>query len=235
MSSPVVRLLSLIATRIKGRPFDIDDRVGIGYLIGIGRTRVLMKVRGSLRFPLRADKPFVGRNVRIKRRGSLTMGAGVSLGDGVVIDALSQRGVVIGERTSLARGCRIECTGTVRTLGVGLRIGSHGALGPETFFGCAGGIEIGDHTVISQNSSFHSENHVIDRLDIPILDQGVTHQGIVVGRDCWIGSKVIVLDGVRLGDGCVVAAGAVLTAGVYDSYGIYGGVPAKLIGKRTEE
>ncbi|WP_396266548.1 acyltransferase [Gordonia sp. p3-SID1431] len=53
-----------------------------------------------------------------------------------------------------------------------------------------------------------------------------------MGRDCWIGAKATILDGVDMEDGCVVAAGAVLTRGRYEAYGIYGGIPARRIGTR---
>lgn len=51
---------------------------------------------------------------------------------------------------------------------------------------------------------------------------------IVIGNDVWIGANVVVLPGVKIGDGAVVAAGAVVTHDI-ESYAIVGGVPAKLI------
>ena len=51
---------------------------------------------------------------------------------------------------------------------------------------------------------------------------------IVIGNDVWIGANVIILPGVHVGDGAVLAAGAVVTKDV-DDYAIVGGVPAKII------
>lgn len=51
---------------------------------------------------------------------------------------------------------------------------------------------------------------------------------VIVGNDVWIGTKVLVLGGVRIGDGAVIAAGAVVTKDV-PPYAIVGGVPAKVI------
>lgn len=51
---------------------------------------------------------------------------------------------------------------------------------------------------------------------------------VTIKNDCWIGSNVLIMAGVTIGDGVVVAAGSVVTKDL-DDYGIYAGVPAKLI------
>jgi len=55
-----------------------------------------------------------------------------------------------------------------------------------------------------------------------------------IGNDVWIGARAIVLDGISIGDGAVIAAGAVVTKDV-PPYAIVGGVPAKLIRYRFED
>ncbi len=57
---------------------------------------------------------------------------------------------------------------------------------------------------------------------------------ISIGNDVWIGINVTILDGVKIGNGAVIAAGSVVTKNVPD-YAIYGGVPAKLIRYRFNE
>ncbi|MDO4702718.1 MAG: acyltransferase [Tannerella sp.] len=74
----------------------------------------------------------------------------------------------------------------------------------------------------------HAENHVFSDREVPIRTQGVTHPGISIGRNCWIGVKVAILYGVSIGDGCVIAAGAVVTA-QFPANCIIGVVPAKII------
>ena len=56
----------------------------------------------------------------------------------------------------------------------------------------------------------------------------------MIGSNCWIGAKATILDGVHIGDGCIVAAGAVVTKSFPDNV-IIGGVPAKIIKYRTSE
>ena len=57
---------------------------------------------------------------------------------------------------------------------------------------------------------------------------------VVIGNDVWIAGHVQILEGVRIGDGAIVAAGAVVTKDVPD-YAIVGGVPAKVLGWRFED
>ena len=57
---------------------------------------------------------------------------------------------------------------------------------------------------------------------------------VVIGNDVWIGANAIILPGVKIGDGAIIAAGAVVSKDV-EEYSIVGGVPAKLIRYRFDE
>lgn len=64
---------------------------------------------------------------------------------------------------------------------------------------------------------------------------GDDYYQIIIGNDVWIGSNVMIMGGIKIGDGAIVAAGSVVTKDV-KSYSIVGGVPAKLIRMRfTDE
>jgi acetyltransferase-like isoleucine patch superfamily enzyme len=233
--APLRRWVVRRAGALRGRPLAIDERIGAGYLASIVAERGVMAARGLVRFPGRSPRPFVGRAVRLRGKGRLVVGRGVTLGHGSLVDATSTDGVHLGDGVTVGRNTRIECTGSVATLGRGLTVGSGTGLGSDSFYGCAGGVRIGADTIVGEFVSFHSEDHVFASRELPIRDQGVTHRGIEVGSGCWIGSRVTVLDGARIGDGCVIAAGAVVVAGDYPSYGVYGGVPARLLRMRPED
>ena len=91
-----------------------------------------------------------------------------------------------------------------------------------------GGITIGDNVLIGPNVVLRSNNHMFQDVLIPIREQGMTQGEIVVGDDVWIASNAVILAGVKIGRGAVVAAGGVVTKDVPD-YAVVGGVPAKLI------
>lgn len=84
-------------------------------------------------------------------------------------------------------------------------------------------IIIGDNVAIGPEVSFFAAGH--DTQDINLKDTGAP---IVVKSNVWIGGRSIVLQGVTIGEGAVVAAGSVVTKDV-EPYTIVGGVPAKFI------
>ena len=61
-----------------------------------------------------------------------------------------------------------------------------------------------------------------------------TKGDVIIGNDVWIGTEAIIMSGVRIGDGAVVAARAVVTKDI-EPYAIYGGNPARLLKKRFDE
>jgi maltose O-acetyltransferase len=91
-------------------------------------------------------------------------------------------------------------------------------------------ITVGDNTIIGPGSFITSDNHGLKK-DQLIRDQDGFEQDINIGSDVWLGAYSIVLPGVEIGSGVVVAAGSVVTKSV-TPYTIVGGVPAKKIGDR---
>ena len=78
------------------------------------------------------------------------------------------------------------------------------------------------------NVTILTHTHIIDRTDIPMGQQGMRIAEVVIGNDVWIGMRVIIMPGIKIGDGAVIGAGAVVTKDVPD-FAIVGGVPAKII------
>jgi acetyltransferase-like isoleucine patch superfamily enzyme len=70
--------------------------------------------------------------------------------------------------------------------------------------------------------------------EVPIVDQGITAQGIVIEDDVWLAAGAIVLDGAHVGRGSVVGAGAVVT-GDLPPYSVAVGSPAKVIRDRRDQ
>lgn len=224
------RLINHTVSLMKGERFELDPQIPLGYLLSFFLNKGWMCICGM--WKLRTMKRvFVHYSSTIKCRSRIYSMQNLSIDRGCYIDALSSEGISFGNNVSIGKYTTIECTGTLKSLGKGLKVGSRVGLGTHGFFGCAGGIEIGDDTIFGNYVSLHSENHNFQDRNIPIRLQGVKRKGIIIGKDCWIGAKVTILDGTVIGDGCIVAAGAVVR-GYIPPYSIIGGIPAKVIKSR---
>ncbi|MDR2832645.1 MAG: acyltransferase [Streptococcaceae bacterium] len=227
--------LSNIISKIKKSNYKLDKNIPITYLFLVVFDRILMLIRGMLLFCKKQGLVFVGTKVKVRCKAKIKIGKYVTIANNCYIDALSKNGITLGNNVTIGKNTIIECTGNLQFLGKGLIVGDNVGLGTNCFFGCAGGVEIGDDTIFGNFVSVHSENHNCSSDTIPIRLQGVSHKGIIIGQNCWIGAKVTILDGAIIEDGCVVAAGSVVTTGRYEKNRIYGGVPAKYLKKRNEK
>ena len=128
-------------------------------------------------------------------------------------------------------GCRV---GSYSAVGIGARmssvtVGRFVSIGPQFLAGC------GEHPAmwLSTSPIFYSTRRQ-SGTTFAESDSYVELKPIEIGCDVWIGARVFVRDGVRIGNGAIVAAGAVVVKDVPD-YAIVGGVPARLIKFRFSE
>lgn len=232
------KLINKVISKIKGEPYEIDKDIPLNYLLDLSFSKFFQLVKGSLlkmhfKRKHHGKNIFVGKHVKIKCKKKVSCGKGITFGDYFYMDALSKNGVTIGNNVSFGRNCIIECTGVIRELGNELIIDDGVGIAANAFIAVRGKVHIGKNCIFGPNVHIHAENHNYTDIDTPIRLQGATRKGIDIGEDCWIGSNVTILDGVKIGKGCVIAAGAVVTKDVED-YSVVGGVPAKLLKKRGE-
>lgn len=109
-------------------------------------------------------------------------------------------------------------------------IGDNVFIGANSEFNINEGITVGDYSLIASGCKFIDHDHGIE-LNQTMFSQYGTRSAITIGNDVWLGCNVIVLKGVQIGNGAVVAAGAVVTKSV-PAFEIWGGIPAKKIGER---
>lgn len=116
-----------------------------------------------------------------------------------------------------------------------ISIGNHVSIGNNAYFMCAmANIIIGDHVMFGPNVTMTTGSHRVDVMDrymdeltnadkLPENDKDIVFVG-----DNWVGANAIILKGVTVHKGAVIAAGALVTKDVPE-YAIVGGVPAKVI------
>ena len=91
-------------------------------------------------------------------------------------------------------------------------------------------ITVGDNTLTGPGVFITSDNYGLKR-DSLIKDQPSNEADVSIGADVWLGAHSVILPGVKIEDGAIIAAGAVVTKDV-EPYAIVAGVPAKKIGER---
>ena len=159
---------------------------------------------------------------------------GMRIGDGTRLAKMVitwPHKVSLGERCSLEQNVYFNAAGG-HSSGTTIEIGAGTFIGSGCEFNAIESIRIGNTCLIASGSRFIDHNHGTD-LGTPMKLQPEIAAPILVGSDVWIGANCIVLKGVTIGEGAIVAAGSVVTRSV-DPYTIVGGVPAKLIRSRLD-
>lgn len=216
--------------RRKNPAFRFDEDVRSSFIRTILFANTLAWVR-SWKLLLRGYFPrwlFLGRGVRLRNLENIRLSPWVRLEDGVHLDALGRGPIELGRHVRIGAYSRLIISTTLDNLGAFIRIGNNVGIGEFAYLGGAGGLEIGDNCIIGQYFSCHPENHNFSNPNKLIRLQGVTRKGIRIGKNCWIGSKVTILDGVTVGDNCIIAAGAVVTKSM-PAGSVIGGVPARVL------
>lgn len=163
------------------------------------------------KFPL-----FIGRNTSISHKRSIFCGKNVKFEDYSEIQGLSTKGLHFGNNVTVGRYTSIRPSSYygVGQIGYGLRMGDNSSIGPFGYIGCSGKVIIGSNVMIGPRVSIFAENHNFDDTRASIKSQGVNNKGIKIEDDCWIGSGVIILDGVTIGHGSVIGAGTLVSKSV---------------------
>lgn len=113
-----------------------------------------------------------------------------------------------------------------------LSLGDNSGLGINCRIGA--GVIIGDNVMMGPNVTVYTQNHETKRTDIPMCRQGVKKiGGVTIGNDCWICDGVIILPGVKIGNGVILGAGSVIRRDVPD-YAVVIGNPGEIVKFRNE-
>lgn len=136
---------------------------------------------------------------------------------------LSEGGrLILGERNVLDAGYNFESKKGVIT------IGDRNFINKNVKIACFQSITIGSDCLIADSVQLYDHDHRIDDPERLIREQGYEVSPVRVGNNVWIGARSIILKGVTIGDGTVIAAGSVVTRDIPAGV-IAGGVPAKVI------
>jgi len=172
-------------------------------------------------------KVVFGRNVIIRHPHKISIGHRVIIDDNCVVDAKGEDndGIRIGDDVFIGRNT------IMYTKNGNMRIGNNVSVSSNCQFVSSNDMTIGADTVIGGYSYIVSGGGYDYSLSAPRFshqDGFITSGPLTIGENCWLGARITVLDGVHIGDHCVLAAGAVVTESLSDKI-VAGGVPARKI------
>lgn len=152
---------------------------------------------------------FIGKNSLVNKRKFLTISDNVRIGDNLEIRFFSEFAdekficrVIIEENCYFGSNIRLLCNDN---------------------------LIIRKNVLMASNIMITTENHGMNpEIDVPYGKQRLTHATVEIGENCWIGERVSILPGVKIGEWSIIAAGAVVNKSV-PPYELWGGVPAKPI------
>jgi len=221
MSSFISKLYRIITTR----PLSLLEHArGRSLFFLVHYLRKMKEVPGAT----------IYEGVRLQRYGSVR----VEQPDAAVI--IGENSVVYESNSIEAYGSATITIGSNSILG-GARIVSRSAVTIGARCLCSWGVFIQDfdphsiqcerrrQEVLSMITSFYPSLGCTLSPEEPHIQTEFSSAPILIGEDVWIGANAIILKGVVLGDGCVVAAGAVVTRGHYAPGSIIAGNPAKVV------
>ena len=159
------------------------------------------------------------RNLYLGLPFHVSVGGGLNFGKGSAI--------TFGKNVKLGNSNTLTARGGRTVLGDSFNSNDGVILNADV----GGDLTFGENCLVGPGCIFRTTNHIIQNPNIPIRDQGHKIGDNSIGNDVWSGARVVILQGVSIGNGCVVGAGAVVTKS-FDDFTILAGVPASPIGSR---
>lgn len=177
-------------------------------------------------------KVIIGRGVCIRQAKK------ISLQSGAVIEDYSRLTVIGSSEASIAIGSNVfigpfsvfNCREAQIRLGDKTNIGSHCRIGAMK-----GKVTLGRYVMVGAYSYIGAGNHAFNDVENPMaLQQFDSKGGVSIGDDVWLGSHVVVMDGVTIGKGAVIGAHSLVSKDI-PPYAIAYGVPATVRGSRLNK
>ena len=231
-----MQLINNIIRKLGKKNYSIDKNLSKREVFIVLAERFTCLMRGfyyRIWFKKSKGLLFVGRRCKIKHCHKISVGRTITIGDNVEINALSLSGIQLGDNVSILRNTIIECTGVIRNLGEGLIIGNNVGIAQNCFIQVRGTVVMGNDIMFGPGVSIFSEDHGFTDTTIPMIEQPEFRKGVIIEDDVWVGSRAVILGGVTIGRGSIIAAGSIVKSSV-PPYSIVAGVPGKIIRSRKE-
>ena len=168
-----------------------------------------------------------GAGVVLRHPHKIHIADNVVVDDACCLDAKGSdnRGIMLGRGVFLGRNAILSCKNG------DIVVEDEANIGFNTEIFSASRVRVGKKVLIAAYTYLVGGDHLYDRVDVPVLEQGRTAAGIDVGDHVWLGAHVVVTDGSRIGRDAIIGAGAVVV-GEIPEFAIAVGTPAKVVRDR---
>lgn len=156
----------------------------------------------------------------VKNHDRIVLGTGCKIHADASVDASRSPEVRFGDKVTLNRYAYVQGGEG------GVRLGNRVEINNFSIVNGTGGVDIGDDTLVGPGVRIISYQHQT-AIGKTIREQPVVAKPIRIGRDVWLGANSVILAGVSIGDGAIVAAGAVVREDV-PTLAMVAGVPATI-------
>lgn len=176
----------------------------------------------------------IGKNVRfdsfpriiVDKNCKLNIGNNTEFRRNVEIRSHGVSKINIGSNVKIDRGVRILAANESV-----ININNHAKIGLYSVLNGGDSIKIGEKTLISGFVYLQTSMHNYTKKDAFVQDQGFTHAPVSIEKDSWLGTHVVIMPGVSIGESSIVGSNAVVTKNV-EKFNVVAGIPAKTIKNR---
>lgn len=171
--------------------------------------------------------PSVHKSLILETSKTLHIPESTHIEPGCIICLGPDAEIRFGDRVTIYPGVTIRSTCGV------IDIGDDVSIGPQAcIYEVRSGLKIGSTSMIAAGVRICGVSHGTSELDIPMRQQPIRTERIVIGHDVWIGMNAVLHPGITIGDHTIIGSGSVVTRSI-DSACIAYGVPCRVAEKRT--
>jgi len=163
--------------------------------------------------------------ITLTEESTLSIGDNVYLRRNIELRAHKKSNLKIGSNCRIDRGVRLLTTNSSL-----LQIGKKTRVGLYSVLNGGDNIIIEENVLVSGFVYIQTSNHNTKQ-KTSIIESGYEHSPIFIGSDSWLAAHVVILPGIRIGEGAVVGSNAVVTKDVLP-FTINGGIPSKILKER---
>jgi acetyltransferase-like isoleucine patch superfamily enzyme len=171
-----------------------------------------------------------GQNVVLRHPHKIRIGNDVVVDDNVLLDAkgVDNRGIVLEDGVFLGRNTILSSKNGY------IHLEERANLGFNCEIFAADQVRVGRDVMLAAYVYLVGGDHMHDRTDVPVSQQGRIGLPIHIGEGSWLGAHAVVAGGVSVGEQAIIGAGAVVLESV-PAYHTAAGVPAKIIRDRRRK